>query len=62
MYNKEKHEMIDLKIYIRFYITRMILRFLMVMFIFTLQKIKRERPFYSVREARARMREMSYIR
>lgn len=34
MYNKEK-EIIDLKIYIRFYITRMILRFLTVMFIFT---------------------------
>lgn len=34
MYNKEK-EKIDLKIYIRFYITRMILRFLTVKFIFT---------------------------
>lgn len=46
MYNKEK-EIIDLKIYIRFYITRMILRFLTVMFIFTAnqqKKIKKKRP------------------
>lgn len=39
MYNKEK-EIIDLKIYIRFYITRMILRFLTVMFIFTAKQKK----------------------
>lgn len=34
MYNKQ-NEMIDLKIYIRLYIMRMILRFLTVVFIFT---------------------------
>lgn len=54
MYNKEK-EIIDLKIYIRFYITRMILRFLTVMFNFTAKQQKNQ-------EKETRMREMSYIR
>lgn len=52
----KKKEIIDLKIYIRFYITRMILRFLTVKFIFTAkqqqQKSRKRDHFYSVRRAR----------